>query len=351
VGTTVPQRVTLLSWGRGLGMDLRLLLAQERQLQVIGSPLQLTGAGPPADVVVVDVPAQYRHVACEQVRRHYRGRLLVLLDPEDSSQDLPPDPNRTLLTRPFGVSELSAALAGSAPIQPTGDPRLDLPRRAHVRGADSSPGTVAEVVPWLMQSWRERRLMWVATISVAAVLAFTVAVVLVTHGAGCGPACDELTGAARTAPSSTMVTGVAAGSATTDSGAGLVGPTTTDPSGGTAAAGGTPAAAATSSAPGSARTTAGSSKVSSSTSPPDPTGPPPTTPLTTTPLTTAPLTTAPSTTAPLTTAPPTTAPPTTAPPTTAPPTTAPPTTAPPTTAPPTTASTTTTTDRPYPTKP
>jgi hypothetical protein len=302
VGTTVPHRVTLLRWGRGLGIDLRLLLAQEHQLQVIGSPLELTEGGLPADVVVVDVPAKYRRVACAQVRRHYRGQLLVLLDPEDSSQDLPPDPNRTLLTRPFGVAELLAALAGSAPVQPAGDPRLVLPRRGQVRGVDPSlrtgPGTVAEVVPWLVQSWRERRPMRVATISVAAVLAFTVAFVLVTRGAGCGPACDELTGGDLAAPSSTLVTGVAAGPATTGSGAGMVGPTTTDPSS-TAAAGGTLAAAATS----SARTTAGSSNVSSSTSPPDP---PRTTPLTTAPPTTAPPTTATTTT---TTDPPHTTPP------------------------------------------
>lgn len=270
MGTTVPQRLTLLRWGRGQGIDLRLLLAQEHQLQVIGSPLALTEGGPPAEVVVVDVPAKYRRVACAQVRRHYRGRLLVLLDPEDSSQDLPPDPNRTLLTRPFGVAELSAALAGSAPIQPPGDPRLVLPRRGQVRGADPSlrtgPGTVAEVVPWLVQSWRERRLVRASTVSVMVALLFVVAFVLVTHGAGCGPACDELPGGDLAAPLSTMVTGVAVGPATTGSGAGMVGPTTTDPSG-TAAAGGTLAAAATS----SARTTAGSSNVSSSTSPPDPT--------------------------------------------------------------------------------
>jgi hypothetical protein len=287
-------------------MDLRLLLAQERQLQVIGSPLELAGAGPPADVVVVDVPAQYRHVACEQVRRHYRGRLLVLLDPEDSHQDLPPDPNRTLLTRPFGVAELSAALAGSAPVRPTGNPRLDLPRTAQVHGADPSlgaaSGTVAEVVSWLVQSWQERRLLRVATISVPVALVFMVAVVLVTHGVGCGPACDEVTGADLAAPSSTMVTGVAAGPATTDSGAGTVGPTTTDPSERTAAAEGSRAAAVTSE-PGNA-TTVGTSGASSSTSPPDPTGPPPTTPLTTAPPTTAPPTTTTTTTDPPHTTPP-----------------------------------------------
>jgi hypothetical protein len=296
----VPQRVTLVHWGERPRTTMLALVIEERQLQVISSPAELATGGPPADVVVVDVPAKYQRAVCEQLRRHYRGRLLVLLDPEDASYDLPPDPNRTLLTRPFGIHELSAVLAGSASIQPTGDPLVALPRRIQVHGADSSPGTkpgmVAEVVPWLAQSWRERRLVRVSTISVTVALLVMVAFVLVTQGAGCGSACDESTDANLTLPSSTTVTAVAAGHDTTDSSAGIVGPAATDSSAGPAAAGGNQADGATSSRPGIARTTAGSSGAPSPTSPPDPTLPSSTGPPTTAAPTTVPTTSTTTTT-------------------------------------------------------
>jgi hypothetical protein len=290
MGTTVPQRVTLLYWGERPPTTVLALVVEERQLQLIRSPVELAEGGPPADVVVVDVPAKYRRVACEQVRRHYRGRLVVLLDPEDSSYDLPPDPNRTLLTHPFDLHELSAALAGSAPVQPTGDPRLILPPRAQVEDADSSPGmerrVVAEVVPWLAPWW-EGRLVRLSTISVTAAVLLVVAFVLASRGTGCGSACDRLIGADLTAPSSSTITAAAVGPAATAS---SVGPT---------AAGGSQADPATSSSPGSTGTTAGPSGASSPSSPPDPTRPPSTAP----PPTTAPPTTTTST-ATTTTAPP-----------------------------------------------
>jgi hypothetical protein len=314
----VPQRVTLFHGGERPCTTVLTLVVEEHQLQVISSPAELATGGPPADVVVVEVPAKYRRAACEQLRRHYHGRLIVLLDPGDSCPDLPPDPNRTLLAHPVAIHELSAALAGSAPFQSTGDPRLVLPRRAQFHGADPGLGTgrgmVAEVVPWLAQSWRERRLVRVSTISVTVALLVTAAFVLVTQGAGCGSACDELTDANLTFPSSTTFIAVAPGQDTTDSSTGIVGPAGTDSTAGPAAAGGDQADGATSSTPGVARTTAGSSGAPNPTSPPDPTLPASTAPTTaaptTTPTTIAPTTTAPTTTAPTTsTATATTAPP------------------------------------------
>ena len=286
----VPQRVILVFGGKGPDSPLRLLLSQQHQLQVIRSPAELATGGPSADVIVVDVPAQDRRVVCEQLRRRYRGRLLVLLDPEDSRHDLPPDPNRTLLTRPFGGHELSVALAGSAPFQPS-DPWRVLPRRAQVGGADSSlgmeQGMVAKVVPWLARSWRERRLVWVSMISATAALVVMVAFVLVTRG-GCGSACDELADADRSAPSSTTVSAVAVGPATTASSVGPVGPTTTISSVGPTTDGGNPVDAASGGTAGNARTTAGSSGAPSPTSPSAPSRPPPTAPSTIASTTTSP---------------------------------------------------------------
>jgi hypothetical protein len=283
----VPQSVTLVSWGKALEVGLRLLLGQERQLQVIRSPVELAKGLQPADVVVVDVPAQDRRPVCEQVRRHHRGRLLVLLDPGDSGQDLPPHPNQTLLTRPFFVYELSAALAGSGPARPALDPatqpppvlpRTTLARRARSR-LGSCGGVATQLVLGVMRSWRERRLVGLSAISLTAVLLVGVAAALISQGAGCGSACDELTGA----DSGTTV--LPAGQDRTASGAGLVGPTTTDSSVDPATAGRSRVRAATTSWPGIARTTAGSSVTPSPTSAPDP---PPTAAPTTAPTTTSP---------------------------------------------------------------
>ena len=294
----LPQRVTLFHWGERPRATLLALVVEERQLQVISSPAELAPGVPPTDVVVVDVPVKYRRVACEQLRRHYRGRLIVL-DPEDSSHDLPPDSNRTLLTGPFGIQELSAALAGTVPMQPT-DSRLVLPHRAQVGTADSNSGMesslVAEVVPWPAPSWRERRLVRLSTISVTATLLLVVAFVLVTRTAGCGSACNGLAGSDLTAPSSTTVTAVAAGQDTTDSSAGIVGPATTDSTAGPATARGSQADVATNSSPGIAGTTAESSGAPSPTSPPDPTRPPSTAAPTTAPTTTTTSTTTTTTT-------------------------------------------------------
>ena len=289
----MPQSVTLVSWGKVLEVGLRLLLVQERQLQVISSPVELAKGIPPADVVVVDVPAQDRRVACEQVHCHHRGRLLVLLDPGDSRHDLPPYPHQTLLTRPFFVYELSAALAGSGPTQPTSDPANQppavLPRKPlspRARSRLGSDGVVARDVLGLMRSWRERRLVGLSAVSLTAVLLVGVAFVLITQGAGCGLACDELTGADRTSPSRTTVSAV--GPATTASSVELVGPTTTDSSVDLTTGGRSRVDAATSSRPGTARATAESSGTPRSTSPPDPTPPPPTAAPITAPTTTTP---------------------------------------------------------------
>src|SRR5687767_14902546 len=119
---TVPQRVTLLYRGLRPGVELLALLGEDRAVNVIKAPLELSTGGPPADVVIVDVPAEDRRVVCEQVREHYRGPLILPLHPGDSSHDLPPDRSRTLLTRPFSLRELAVAVAASAPAPPASDP-------------------------------------------------------------------------------------------------------------------------------------------------------------------------------------------------------------------------------------
>jgi hypothetical protein len=234
----VPQRVTFLYRGVRLGDELLALHGEHRHVTVISSPVELVN-GPPTDVVVIDVPAPDRRAACEEVRRHHRGPLIVLLGQGESGRDLPPDHNRKLLTHPFSIRRLSVALAMTT--LPTWDPAAHLQLVpspvARAGGLDTGRGAgprlVAQAVPRLARSWRERRLVRVSAISVMAVLLFMGAFAVVSHGDRCGPGCDELTGADLVAPpSSTTAPLGLAGPDATGPGAGRVDPTTSDPGAG-----------------------------------------------------------------------------------------------------------------------
>jgi hypothetical protein len=293
----VPQRVTLLYRGVQPGVGLLALLGQERAVNVISAPLELARGGQPADVVVVDVPAEDRRAVCEQVRHHYHGPLIVLLHPRDDSHDLPPDRSRTLLTRPFSMRKLAVALAASAPAPPASDPTgrlLVLPphggqdREANP-GPDEGRSTVPQAVPRLVRSWRERRLVRASAILAAAAVAFIGAFGLVNQSDSCPPRCDELTGVDDlTSSSGTPVPAVGVGPDTIDSGVVVAGPTTTGPSAGPTAVGGSRTDAATGGATRISTTTSRSSGAPSPTLPPDPTRPQPSASSPTAPTTTRP---------------------------------------------------------------
>jgi hypothetical protein len=292
----VPQRVTLLYRGVRPGVELLALLGEDRAVNVIKAPLELSSGGPP-DVVIVDVPAEDRRAVCEQVRHHYRGPLIVLLYPADNSHDLPPDRSRTLLTRPFSLRELVVAVAASAPAPPASDPAGRLgplqphgtPDRRANPDWEKGRSTVAAAVPRLGRSWRKRRLVRVSAILVPAALAFIGAFGLANQSDDCSPRCDELTGADDlTSSSGTTVQAVGIGPDTIDSGVGAAGPTTTAPSLGPAAAGGSRTDAPTGDATGISTTTSWSSRVPSPTPPPDPIRPQPSASSTTAPTTTRP---------------------------------------------------------------
>jgi hypothetical protein len=317
----VPQRVTMLYQGVRPGVELLALLGEDRAVNVIKAPPELAGGGPPADVVIVEVPAEDRRAVCEQVRHHYRGPLIVLLHPADNSHDLPPDRSRTLLTRPFTLRELVAAVAASAPAPPASDPagRLGLlpphgaqDRRANPDG-ENGRSTVAQTVPRLGRSWRERRLVRVLAILVPAALAFIAAFGLTDQSDRCPPRCDELTGADHLTSSSGTTQAVGVGPETVDSGVGAAGLTTTDPSVVPTAVGESRTDTPTSGATRIATTTSWSGRVPSPTSPPDPTRPRPSASSTTDPTTTRPrpstTTTSSTTTTTTTTDPSTSAPP------------------------------------------
>jgi len=304
----VPQRVTLLCTGVRPGVDLLAVLVEERAVNLIGAPVELARGGPPADVVIVDVPAEDRRAVYEEVRHHFRGPLIVLLHPGDNSHDLPPDRSRTLLTRPFSMRDLAVALAASVPAPPASDPaarlRLVPPYGAQDPGtdpaADKGRTTVVQAVPRLLRSLGRRRMVRVSAILGAAALAFIVAFGLANQGDRCPPRCDELIGADDlTSSSGTTVQAVVVGPETIDSGVGVAGPTTTDPSGSPTAVGGSRTDVATGGAPRISTTTSRSSGVPDPTSSPDPTRPQPSASPTTVPTTTRPrptTTTSPTTT-------------------------------------------------------
>jgi hypothetical protein len=261
-----PQRVTLLYRGVRPDVQLLALLGEDRAVNVVKAPPELSRGGPPPDAVIVDVPAEDRRAVCEQVRSHYRGPLIVLLHSADSGHDLPPDRGRTLLTRPFSLRELAVAVAASAPAPPASDPAR--------------------------RRWRERRLVRVLAILVPAALAFIGAFALADQG---GTGADDLTSS-----SGTTVQAVGAGPETIDSGAGVAGPTTTDPSVSPTAVGGSRTAGPTSGPTRISTTTSWSGRAPGPTSPPDPTRPQPSASSTTAPTTTTPrpstTTTSPTTT-------------------------------------------------------
>jgi hypothetical protein len=298
-GTDVPQRVTFLYPDVRLGAELLALHSENRHVNVISSPVELVN-GPPPDVVVINVPAPDRRAACEEVRRHHRGPLIVLLGRGESGRDLPPDHNRTLLTHPFSIRQLSVALAMPGPTLPTWDPaaHLQLVPSPVARAGELNtsrgavPRLVAQAGPPPARSWRERRLVRVSVISVVAALLFMGAFAVVSQGNRCGLGCNELAGADLVAPPSTTAPLGVAGSDTTGPGAGRVDPTTSDPGAGPTANGESRVDGAGTGATSRSATSASLSGAPTPTSSPDPTSPPgPTRPQ----PTTAPTTTRPKT--------------------------------------------------------
>jgi hypothetical protein len=112
-----PRRVVLLSESAGLATVLTRLLDRRDQVTRMGWSREVAEQGEfdNADLVVLDVPRAGRIAAVNQLRRRYRGSVVVLVERGDNGRRLPPDQARTLLARPFSADELGAALGLSAP--------------------------------------------------------------------------------------------------------------------------------------------------------------------------------------------------------------------------------------------
>jgi hypothetical protein len=335
--------VVLLSRDNGLASIVGMAVTNGDRVAHIRSTSELTDWSEDAVAAVVldSRPNLYRQ-GYKQVRDHYRGPLVILLDRGERNPSLPPDGARRYLYRPFSAADIATALGTPPPkLGKLETAVIDAWSRHAGPDAAKRPSGLSYRVGW-GKSARRRLRAWVWTVAamVGVLLVFSV-----SGQSRCGPSCTRMS----------AVAGAVAGASESPT------PLTSQPpaqgGGASGGGGGTSTTPPSQPVPGGVPLVSGIGGLIESINPvtaadptppappepvpgvPSPT-PPPTTapppPPTTAPPTTAPPTTAPPTTAPPTTEPPTTAPPTTEPPTTEPPTTAPPTTEPPTTAPPTT---------------
>jgi hypothetical protein len=298
------RRVVLLAESAGLAGVLGHLLGPADRLSRVGSLRELAGSRSldTADVVVLDLPDEDRAAAVGQVRRHYQGPLVVLAGEGARAARPLADDACTLLTRPFSVDDLAAALSvpgrtlAAAP-SPAGGvvPAVPAAPAAAPRRLDRLADRAVALLVALVEGWQTRRQVRVAGFAALAVVAFAVAFALAAHGR-CGPGCDPLGAGLSPAPTIASV-GSRAPSPT-----GARHPAST-----TIIRAGTPGTGAFLGSSGRRRASTTSERSAPSST------------------TRRPVTTRPATTRPAST--PSTAPPTTAPPTTQPPTTPPPTTA------------------------
>jgi hypothetical protein len=198
------RRVVLLAESAGLVGVLGHLLGPADRLSRVGSLRELAGGRSldTADVVVLDLPDGDRAAAVRQVRRHYRGPLVVLAGEGARPAGPLADDACTLLTRPFSVDDLAAALsvpgrtlatAPAARWSPAGGaaPALPAAPGATPGRLDRLADRAMALLIVLVEGWQTRRQVRVAGFAALAAVAFAVAFALTAHGR-CGPGCDPL---------------------------------------------------------------------------------------------------------------------------------------------------------------
>jgi hypothetical protein len=214
------RRVVLLAESAGLVAVLGHLLGPADRLSRVGSLRELAGSRSldAADVVVLDLPDEDRTAAVGFVRRRYRGRLVVLAGEGERPGRPLPDDACTLLTRPFSVEALAAALgvrdaalgvpgavtaaAAAAAALPAAQRAGVTPAQGPAPAAPPAPAALAGrldllvdrvqgLLVALVEGWWAHRQVRVAGFAALVLVAFTVAFALAAHGR-CGPGCDPL---------------------------------------------------------------------------------------------------------------------------------------------------------------
>jgi hypothetical protein len=103
--------VVLISRDHRLGAILTMALPTPEGLTLLGSAAEVPDAPEAAiDAVVLDLPADARRVAYEELRQRYEGRVVVPVDHARDTNGWPPDAKRRFLVRPFQVADLIAGV-------------------------------------------------------------------------------------------------------------------------------------------------------------------------------------------------------------------------------------------------
>ena len=117
----MAESVVLVSSDPMLGTSLEVLArGRLRVIRVDPSHQPSAWPGRTTSTVVLDLGARDPAATSSWVRQHHSGRLVVLLRPGEHESSLPPDPERLVLRRPLGLSDLveilldQGATAGSA---------------------------------------------------------------------------------------------------------------------------------------------------------------------------------------------------------------------------------------------
>jgi hypothetical protein len=106
-----PVNVVLISRDHRLGAILTMALPTPEGLSLLGSAAEVPDAPEAAiDAVVLDLPADARRVAYEELRQRYEGRVVVPVDHARDTNGWPPDAKRRFLVRPFQVADLIAGV-------------------------------------------------------------------------------------------------------------------------------------------------------------------------------------------------------------------------------------------------
>jgi hypothetical protein len=234
------RRVVLLAESAGLTLVLGQLLGPGDRLSRLDSLRDLADrrALEGADLVVLDLPDEYRAVAVRHVRRRYKGPLAVLAGEAEDPDTSGLDDACTLLHRPFSIDQLRAALAtGAADGREPARAARPRPRpasapaalaRALMAGVAAVSARIAEgrratlgrqaaggrpdrieraqrLLVAFVEGWRARRQIRVAGFWILALLAFGVAFAVAQRG--CGPTCDALGTGISPAPTITAAGG------------------------------------------------------------------------------------------------------------------------------------------------
>jgi hypothetical protein len=101
--------VVLISRDHRLGVILTMALPARERLTVLDSPAEVSEKlEAEIDAVVLDLPADSRRDAYQELRQRYEGRVVVPVDNAMDTSGWPPDAKRRFLVRPFQVADLIA---------------------------------------------------------------------------------------------------------------------------------------------------------------------------------------------------------------------------------------------------